>query len=238
MSAKTKKVFTIIQTVLVWALVGIALTMLAFTLIWTRVLDRTDTSFFGYRMYIVNSDSMKKTDFDAGDLIFVKEVDPASLNTDDIITFISQDRDSFGKTITHKIRSRTIDAEGNPGFITFGTTTDKNDDSIVTYPYVLGKYQGHISNAGVFFSFLKSTEGYFICIFLPFMLILLYEGVRFFNLFRKYRSEQLDEMQKERDQIEKDRATNEKMYEELMALKAQLESETNSKSLENSEDER
>jgi signal peptidase I len=189
-------------------------------------------------MYIVNSDSMKKTDFDAGDLIFVKEVDPASLNTDDIITFISQDRDSFGKTITHKIRSRTIDAEGNPGFITFGTTTDKNDDSIVTYPYVLGKYQGHISNAGVFFSFLKSTEGYFICIFLPFMLILLYEGVRFFNLFRKYRSEQLDEMQKERDQIEKDRATNEKMYEELMALKAQLESETNSKSLENSEDER
>jgi signal peptidase I len=238
LSAKTKKVFTIIQTVLVWALVGIALTMLAFTLIWTRVLDRTDTSFFGYRMYIVNSDSMKKTDFDAGDLIFVKEVDPASLNTDDIITFISQDRDSFGKTITHKIRSRTIDAEGNPGFITFGTTTDKNDDSIVTYPYVLGKYQGHISNAGVFFSFLKSTEGYFICIFLPFMLILLYEGVRFFNLFRKYRSEQLDEMQKERDQIEKDRATNEKMYEELMALKAQLESETNSKSIENSEDER
>lgn len=238
MSAKTKKVFTIIQTVLVWALVGIALTMLAFTLIWTRVLDRTDTSFFGYRMYIVNSDSMKKTDFDAGDLIFVKEVDPASLNTDDIITFISQDRDSFGKTITHKIRSRTIDAEGNPGFITFGTTTDKNDDSIVTYPYVLGKYQGHIPNAGVFFCFLKSTEGYFICIFLPFMLILLYEGVRFFNLFRKYRSEQLDEMQKERDQIEKDRATNEKMYEELMALKAQLESETNSKSLENSEDER
>ena len=91
-----KKVASIAQSVLVWVLVGVAVVMLAFTLIWTRVLDRTDTGLFGFRMYIVLSDSMKKTDFDAGDLIFVKEVDPESLEKDDIITFISQDKDSFG----------------------------------------------------------------------------------------------------------------------------------------------
>ena len=74
MNAKSKKILDIVQSVLVWVLVGIALAMLIFTLIWTKVLDRTDTSLFGFRMYIVTSDSMKKTDFAAGDLIFVKEV--------------------------------------------------------------------------------------------------------------------------------------------------------------------
>lgn len=225
LNAKAKKILDVTQSILVWVLVAIALAMLIFTLIWTKVLDRTDASIFGFRMYIVTSDSMKKTDFDAGDLIFVKEVDPDSLDKDDIITFISQDKKSFGKTITHKIRSRTFDAEGNPGFITFGTTTDENDGTIVTYPYVLGQYQGHIANAGVFFDFLKSTEGYFVCIFFPFMLILLYEGVRFFQLFRKYKSEQMTEMQTEREKIAQERAANQKMLEELMALKAQLEAE-------------
>jgi signal peptidase I len=236
LNAKSKKILDIVQSVLVWVLVGIALAMLIFTLIWTKVLDRTDTSLFGFRMYIVTSDSMKKTDFAAGDLIFVKEVALDSLDKDDIITFISQDQDSFGKTITHKIRSRTFDAEGNPGFITYGTTTNENDDAIVTYPYVLGKYQGHISNAGVFFNFLKSTEGYFICIFLPFMLIILYEGIRFFNIFRRYKREQMEEIQAEREKIAQDRATNEKMLEELMALKAQLESERKVSSDDESED--
>lgn len=55
-------------------------------------------------------------------MILVKEVDPSTLKEGDIITFMSQDTDSFGETITHKIRKLTTDAEGNPGFITYGTT--------------------------------------------------------------------------------------------------------------------
>ena len=35
-----------------------------------------DRSLFGYKAFIVLSDSMKATDFDAGDLVLVKEVDP------------------------------------------------------------------------------------------------------------------------------------------------------------------
>ena len=174
-------------------------------------------------MYIVNSDSMSKTDFDAGDLILVKEVDPSTLKEGDIITFMSQDTDHFGETITHKIRKLTTDAEGNPGFITYGTTTDTDDETIVTYPYVLGQYKSHIPKLGTFFNFLKTTPGYFVCIFIPFMLIIIYEGVKFFNLFRRYKKEQMDEMEAERAKIEEERAANAKMLEELQALKAQLE---------------
>ena len=136
---------------------------------------------------------------------------------------MSQDTDHFGETITHKIRKLTTDAEGNPGFITYGTTTDTDDETVVTYPYILGKYQSRIPALGTFFNFLKTTPGYFVCIFIPFMLIIIYEGLKFFNLFRRYKKEQMDEMQAERDKIEAEKIENAKMLEELRALKAQLE---------------
>ena len=148
---------------------------------------------------------------------------PETLKEGDIITFLSQDPDSFGKTVTHKIRCLTTDAEGNPGFVTYGTTTNTDDKAIVTYTYILGKYQSHIPHLGTFFNFLKTTQGYFICIFTPFMLIILYEAVKFFALFRKYKKEQMNEMQVELSKIEAEREANAKLLEELQALKAQLE---------------
>ena len=215
--------FNIIKKTLVWLLVLLAVSMMIFTVISVTTFNRNDRSLFGYKMYIVNSDSMAATDFKAGALILVKEVDPNTLKEGDIITFMSQDTDSFGETITHKIRKVTADAEGNPGFITYGTTTNTDDETIVTFPYILGQYQKHIPGLGTFFNFLKTTPGYFICIFTPFMLIIVYEGVKFFNLFRRYKQEQMDEMQTEKDKIEAEKAENAKILEELRALKAQLE---------------
>jgi len=219
------KAWNIIKRTAVALVVLLAVFMMLFTVISVTTFNRNDRDLFGYKMYIVNSDSMAKTDFNAGDLILVKEVDPTTLDAGDIITFMSQDTESFGETITHKIRRRTVDAEGNPGFITYGTTTDVDDDTVVTFPYILGQYQNHIPKLGHFFNFLKSTPGYFVCIFVPFMLIILHQGVGFFNLFRRYKAEQMEQMQSERDQIEAERAANAKMLEELQALKAQLESQ-------------
>ena len=218
-----KKVMNIIKTTLVWLVVLLAVSMMIFTVVSVTTFNRNDRDLFGYKMYIVNSDSMAKTDFDAGDLILVKEVNPNTLKVGDIITFMSQDTESFGETVTHKIRKLTTDADGNPGFVTYGTTTDVDDQTIVTFPYILGKYESHIPGLGHFFNFLKTTPGYFVCIFIPFMLIIIYEGVKFFNLFRRYRKEQMDEMQAERDKIEAERLENAKMLEERKALKAQLE---------------
>jgi len=219
-----KKALSIIKTTFVWLVVLLAISMMIFTVISVTTFNRNDRDLFGYKMYIVNSDSMAATDFAAGSLILVKEVDPTSLQEGDIITFMSQDTNSFGETVTHKIRKLTTDAEGNPGFVTYGTTTDTDDETVVTYPYILGKYQSQIPGLGTFFNFLKTTPGYFICIFTPFMMIILYEGLKFFNLFRRYRKEQMEEMQAEKDKIEAEKAENAKMLEELRALKAQLES--------------
>ncbi len=217
-----KKALGIIKTVLVWFVILVAVFMMVFTVISVSTFNRNDRSLFGYKVYVVTSDSMAATDFKAGSLIFAKEVNPDTLQEGDIITFLSQGSESFGETVTHKIRKKTVDAQGNPGFITYGTTTGTDDTAMVTYPYVLGKYEGHLAGVGTFFLFLKSTTGYFVCIFAPFMLIILYEALRFFQLFRRYKQEQAEELQKEREQIEKEKAETAKMLEELKTLKAEM----------------
>ena len=221
-----KKVFNTIKSIFVWMVVVLAVFMMVFTIISVTTFNRNDRDLFGYRAYIVNSDSMAATDFRAGDLIFVKEADPTTLQPGDIITFISQDSKSFGEVITHMIREKTLDANGNPGFITYGTTTDVDDETIVTYLYILGKYEAKVPYMGTFFNFLKTPQGYIVCIFVPFMLLILHQGVNTIKLFRRYKGEQMEQMNAEKAQIEAERAEAAKMMEELLALKAQLESKT------------
>lgn len=107
-----KKTFEVIKTVLTWLIVLLAVCMMVFTIVSVTTFDRSDRALFGYKMYIVRSDSMSATDFKAGDLILVRSVDPTTLQPGDIIAFTSQDSANFGETVTHKIRSLTTDADG------------------------------------------------------------------------------------------------------------------------------
>ena len=163
-----KRAMAVIRNVIVGIVVVIAVSMMLFTIISVSTFNRNDRNLFGYKAFIVLSESMSATDFAAGDLILVKEVDPATLQEGDIIAFTSSDTSNFGEVVTHKIRTLTQDGQGNPGFITYGTTTDVNDETIVTYPYILGKYVKTVPYVGRFFQFLKTTPGYIICILIPF----------------------------------------------------------------------
>lgn len=216
------KALNVIRNIVVWLIVVIAAGMMVFTIVSVSTFDRAERSLFGYKAFIVLSDSMSKTDFNAGDLVLVKEVDPSTLQEDDIISYTSQNSSNYGEVVTHKIRKLTTDANGEPGFITYGTTTDTDDETIVTYEYVIGKYSKSIPKVGTFFQFLKSTPGYIVCILIPFLILILLEGIRCIRLFRKYKSEQQAELQAERDKIEADRAEAQRMMQELLQMKAQM----------------
>lgn len=219
-----RKALNIIKNIFVWLMVALAVCMMIFTVVSVNTFDRNDRDLFGYKAFIVLTDSMSKTDFDAGDLVLVKEVDPSTLKEGDIISYTSQNSENYGETVSHKIRSLTTDANGEPGFITYGTTTDTDDETVVTYPYVLGKYQFHIPKVGKFFQFLKTTPGYIVCILIPFLALILIQGLNCIKLFRRYKREQEDELKEERAKIEAERAESQKMMAELMALKAQIDS--------------
>ena len=217
-----KKILNTITDILVWAIVLFAVGMMIFTVVSVNTFDQNNRDVFGYKAFIVRSDSMSKTDFDAGDVIFVKEVDPTTLDAGDIIAYISQNDHNYGDTVTHKIRRKATNENGAPGFVTYGTTTDTDDETIVTYPYVLGKYTGKLPKVGTFFTFLKTTPGYILCIFIPCMLLILYEGFNCITLFRQYKKEQMEELEAERQKIEEERRLSAEMMKELLELKAQL----------------
>lgn len=120
-----KKALSIVKTIVVILLVIVAVGMMIFTIVSAATFDRNDRDLFGYKAFIVLSDSMSATDFDAGDLVIVKEVDPATLKEGDIISYTSQNSSNYGEIVTHKIRRLTTDANGEPGFVTYGTTTDR-----------------------------------------------------------------------------------------------------------------
>ena len=93
----------------------------------------------------------------------------------------------------------------------------------VTYPYVLGKYEKCLSGVGNFFQFLKTTPGYILCIFLPFFLLILMEGINCVRLFKRYKSEEQREIQAQQAKLERQREENQRMMQELMEMKARLE---------------
>lgn len=218
-----KKALDIIRRIFVAIVVCIAVAMMIFTIVSVNTFNRNDRDLFGYKAFIVLSDSMSKTDFDAGDLIFVKEVeDYSSLKAGDIISYTSQSFDNYGETITHKIRKAAEDEHGNPGFITYGTTTDTDDEKVVTYPYIIGQYQFNIPKIGTFFNYIKTVPGYLMCIFLPFFILILSQGLNCIKLFKKYKEEQLEAIEGQKKELEKEREKSKEMMQELMELKKQL----------------
>ena len=213
------KALNVIKNIAAWIVVAFAVFMMVFTVLSVSVFDRADRSLFGYKAFVVLSDSMSKTDFSAGDLVLIKDVDAATLKEGDIIAYISQNTANYGETVTHKIRSLTTDANGNPGFITYGTTTDTDDETVVTYPYVIGKYVAKITGVGKFFEFLKSTPGYIVCILTPFLLLIVAEGIHCIRLFKRYKSEQQAEINAEREKLAAEKAEMQKMMQELLTMK-------------------
>ena len=222
-----KKALGIIGKIFIWLVIIMAVSMMIFTLVSVATFNKTDRNLFGYQAYIVNTDSMSKTDFNAGDLILTKQVNPSTLVEGDIITFLSQNPESFGQTVTHKIRRLTVDADGHKAFITYGTTTDSDDSMPVTYPYVLGKYVAKIPLLGHLFAFLKTTPGYIVCIFVPFLLLIIYYGLRCIKLFRRYKKEQSAGIEEERKRLEEERKQTEETMRQLRELQAMLEQQKN-----------
>ena len=237
-----KTIFNIALKVMTWLLVAFTVFMMVFTVITVTTVDKNERDIFGYKFYIVLTDSMSPSEnnkdldvhFSAGDIIIIQETnDRSHFRPGDVVSFISTNEDDefgapYGSTMTHMIREVQKDDDGKLlGYVTFGTNTGKNDESLVEPEYILGVYRGKLPGVGHFFSFVKTTEGYIICILVPFLLLILYNGINVIRLFRKYRKEQLALMQAEKDKIESERAENQRMMEELLALKAQLEKKEN-----------
>lgn len=138
-----------------------------------------EATFFGWKPYIVLSDSMQ-TEFQVGDIAVSRAVDTSTLAEGDIITFESIDPDNYGEIYTHKIRERTT-YEGQSAFVTYGTTTGDDDLYPALESKVVGEYVFAIPKAGYVFDFFKSPAGYVVLVLIPFSILI---GLQVRNIVR------------------------------------------------------
>ena len=247
MNSNAKKIASVARKVLTILLIVFTLAMMAFTIFSAITFDRNERGLFGYGFYIVQSESMEinKDDemaelnihginFAKGDLIFVKRLSDEkkkALNVGDVITFTSTNTDaSFGQTVTHlirevvKVKNKDTGAEEVIGYKTVGTSNGMiaKDEATVYLNHIYGQYKGQLPMVGRFFAFMKTTPGYIVCILIPFLRLIIYNGLNCVRIFKQYKSEQRAEIQAERDAIEKERQQNAEMLRQLQELQAKL----------------
>lgn len=247
MSEKVKKISSIALKVCTIVLVVFTVAMMVFTIVSAITFDQNERGLFGFGFYIVQSPSMEKNKddemaemnihnitFAKDDMIIVKRLSDEKkkqLKEGDVITFTSTNDDaSFGQTVTHMIYQvvKATDKETGEetviGYKTVGVANGMiaKDGATVYLNHIYGKYTAKLPVVGHFFGFMKTTPGYIVCILIPFLLLIIYNGVNCVRIFRNYKNEQRAEIQAERDAIEAERQQNAEMLRQLQELQAKL----------------
>ena len=166
-----KKTGTIVISVLLWVIILVA-ALYAFTTMATGD-NQNVSSILGYTPLVVKSDSMAPT-FSAGDLIFIKKCDTATLKEGDIICFHTIIDNEYALN-THRIQK--IETVGNTrSYTTLGDNNNGiTDTHIISDGDIVGKYVGDVPKAGKVMDFLSSSIGFLVVIVLPMLLFFIYQ---------------------------------------------------------------
>lgn len=166
-----KKTGTIVISVILWVIILVA-ALYAFTTMATRD-NQNVSNIMGYTPLVVKSDSMSPT-FSAGDLIFIKKCYTSTLKEGDIICFHTIINNEYALN-THRIQK--IDTVGDArSYTTLGDNNNGiTDTHIISDGDIVGKYVGHLKNAGKVMDFLSSSIGFLVVIVLPMLLFFIYQ---------------------------------------------------------------
>ena len=186
-----KKIWSIVSTVFVFLVV-----LAAIFLMGSRVI--------GYRVFNIVSGSMEPT-YSVGDLIYVKEVDPAAIVPGDVITFVLNEDLVVA---THRVVR--VDAE-KQRFYTKGDANETEDGAPVHFKNVIGIPQFTVPGLGYVSDFIQHPPGSYITIAAVAVLLILTFAPDFVK--KKPALVQPTEAEEE----------NARLKAELEALKAQLE---------------
>lgn len=139
MKKSIKKAWNVITSVLVAAVVIIALLLVGGKL-------------FGLQVYAVLSGSMEPA-YHVGSVIYVRQVDPSEIRVGDAITFVMNEQ---GTVATHRV----VRIDGaNSSFYTKGDANDYPDAAPVHYNNLLGTPVFTVPYLGYISSFVQSPPG-------------------------------------------------------------------------------
>ena len=134
-------------------------------------------SVFGVTPMVVLSGSMSGTAEDhieAGDLIFVKEIQANDLKEGNIISFMEE---KSSTVVTHRI-IEIIEDSGGRTFITKGDANNTEDQSPVTEDRIVGVFFFRLAKVGDFALFLHEPLGMLLFIGVPVLGFIIYDIIR------------------------------------------------------------
>ena len=196
-----KKIWNIVSTALV-----VLMVLCAVFLMGSRLM--------GYRCFNIISPSMEPV-YGVGDLIYVKEVDPATIKEGDVITFLLNEDLVVG---THRVVR--VDAE-NQHLYTKGDANDIEDQSPVHFNNVIGVPEFSIPKLGYVSDFIQNPPGMYITIGIGVLLILI---VFVPDMIGKKKEDENEEAAAVQTEIDATAEENEKLKAELAQLRAEMES--------------
>lgn len=155
--------------------------------------------FFGIKLFIVETDSMKPTIL-GGDLVVTKSVDPAKLVVGDIISFKVD-----SAVVTHRIEE-IVDDGNNLSFVTKGDASNANDGDPFDADMVESIYLFRIGKVGNLAMFIRTPVGMLIFVGIPVFGFIIYDSL-FRNIVHKKNSkseqEALDEIERLKAELKK-----------------------------------
>ena len=193
-----KKIWNIVSTALV-----VLMVLCAVFLMGSRLM--------GYRCFNIISPSMEPV-YGVGDLIYVKEVDPATIKEGDVITFLLNEDLVVG---THRVVR--VDAE-NQHLYTKGDANDIEDQSPVHFNNVIGVPKFSIPKLGYVSDFIQNPPGMYITIGIGVLLILI---VFVPDMIGKKKEDENEETAAVQTEIDATAEENERLKAEIERLKAE-----------------
>lgn len=201
---KTKKIINIVVDVIV-AVILVFVVILAVSFATSKAKGYDGyTEIFGKSYIAVASDSMKcdnetgevKSDnFSKGDLIKIRtlsESEAKKLSIGDIITFRTNQITNDGTYVlnTHRIVGINENNGGVYSYVTHGDNNPEGSNEVVLIDKVVGIYEGKADGIGYVMLFMSSSTGFFVCVVLPSVLVVIYFAVNLFFVIRKEKKTQ------------------------------------------------
>lgn len=222
MNNKTKKILSFGLDALLLVLIA-AIMFVSINTILSH--NKGYTSYFGNVVYVAISPSMdgdKPDSFPEGAVIFCKELktdeEKQNLVVGDVITFWTTIKGEVALN-THRIVDIVLDKDGEvQAYYTKGDHPSAGrDTSPVHFKEVVAKYTGTKNTfIGKVVVFTKTSEGFFVIVMIPSLLILGYCAFLFYSSIKKIQEEKKKKVENENKEAEME-AVKEKLRKELLA---------------------
>lgn len=156
---------------------------------------------------IVLTDSMSP-EINGGDLIICHTVDADSVQAGDVIAFFDPSG-SGSSVVTHRVVEITEDADGNPVWRTKGDANNTEDQALVPFDNLVGKWISiRFPGLGRVAMFMQTSTGLIVCVVIPLVLLVGYDIIRR-RLYDRKHSEDTEELKKELEELRRLKAEKE-----------------------------